>query len=69
MPFFVLPGLLFHPIITVLLGSVVLILYVWGWRPLASVTAGPHWDQTSELDFAPHIGSPSPGMHVRRGHD
>jgi len=27
------------------------------------------WDQTSELEFAPHIGSPPPAMHVKRGHD
>jgi uncharacterized membrane protein YhaH (DUF805 family) len=25
------------------------------------------WDQNSEIEFAPHIGSPPPGMHVKRG--
>ena len=69
MPFFVLPGLLFHPIITVLVGSVVLILYVWGWGPMAPITSRPRRDQTGELEIAPHIGSPPPAMHVKRRHD
>jgi hypothetical protein len=25
------------------------------------------WDQHSEIDATPHIGSPSPGMHAKRG--
>ena len=25
------------------------------------------WDQQSEIEFAPHIGSPPPGMHVKPG--
>jgi uncharacterized membrane protein YhaH (DUF805 family) len=27
----------------------------------------PGWDQSSELEFAPHIGSPPPALHVKRG--
>jgi uncharacterized membrane protein YhaH (DUF805 family) len=68
-PFFVIPSLLFFPITTVLLGSVVLILYTWGWGPMAPITSRPRWDQTGEIEIAPHIGSPPPGMQVKRGHD
>jgi uncharacterized membrane protein YhaH (DUF805 family) len=25
------------------------------------------WDQQTEIEFGPHIGSPPPGMHVKRG--
>jgi uncharacterized membrane protein YhaH (DUF805 family) len=34
-----------------------------------SSVSPPHWDQMSELEIAPHIGSPPPAMHVKRGHD
>jgi hypothetical protein len=34
-----------------------------------SSVSPPLWDQTSETEFAPHIGSPPPAMHVKRGHD
>ena len=27
------------------------------------------WDQTGELEFVPLSASPSPGPHVKRGHD
>lgn len=44
----------------------------FGPDPLAQASAvdsRPPWDQTSELEFVPHIGSPPPAMHVKRGHD
>ena len=34
---------------------------------LFHATAG--WDQESQLEMAPHIGSPPTAMHVNRGHD
>ena len=59
-----------------------LILCIWGFiemgflrGSLCSNRFGPNplggsgSDQTSETEFAPHIGSPPPGMHVKRGHD
>jgi uncharacterized membrane protein YhaH (DUF805 family) len=39
-------------------------------RPRGTETrlrATTDWDQQSEIEFAPHIGSPPPGMHVKRG--
>lgn len=44
----------------------------FGPDPLAPVTpedARPHWEQQSELEFVPHNAGPSPGQHVKRGHD
>jgi uncharacterized membrane protein YhaH (DUF805 family) len=29
----------------------------------------PRWDQQSEIEFVPHSAGPSPGEHVKRGHD
>ena len=34
-----------------------------------SAPAAPRWDQQSELEFVPHSAGPSPGPHVKRGHD
>jgi uncharacterized membrane protein YhaH (DUF805 family) len=36
---------------------------------LAPVDTRPGWDQQSELEFVPHSAGPSPGAHVKRGHD
>ncbi|HEV7409746.1 MAG TPA: DUF805 domain-containing protein [Bradyrhizobium sp.] len=45
----------------------------FGSDPLAPVSTGAHaasrWDQQSELEFVPHSAGPSPGPHVKRGHD
>jgi len=45
----------------------------FGPDPLAQPTPDPpaaaRWDQTNELEFVPHSASPSPGPHVKRGHD
>jgi uncharacterized membrane protein YhaH (DUF805 family) len=45
----------------------------FGSDPLAPVSTGAHaassWDQHSELEFVPHSAGPSPGPHVKRGHD
>jgi uncharacterized membrane protein YhaH (DUF805 family) len=35
----------------------------------ASAPAASRWDQQSELEFVPHSAGPSPGPHVKRGHD
>jgi uncharacterized membrane protein YhaH (DUF805 family) len=32
-------------------------------------TSASRWDQTSAYEFVPHQASPSPGLHVMRGHD
>jgi uncharacterized membrane protein YhaH (DUF805 family) len=37
--------------------------------PGAPVETRPRWDQQSELEFVPHSAGPSPGEHVKRGHD
>jgi len=37
--------------------------------PASTVDSQPAWDQTSGIEMAPHIGSPPPAMHVKRGHD
>jgi uncharacterized membrane protein YhaH (DUF805 family) len=37
--------------------------------PVIPVETGPSWDQQSELEFVPHGAGPSPGPHVKRGHD
>ena len=29
----------------------------------------PAWDQQSEVEFVPHSAGPSPGAHVKRGHE
>lgn len=34
-----------------------------------SPRAAPNWDQLRELKFVPHGAGPSPGPHVKRGHD
>jgi uncharacterized membrane protein YhaH (DUF805 family) len=43
----------------------------FGPDPLAEEPAPPQpgrkWDQASEIEIAPHIGSPPPGMHVKPG--
>jgi uncharacterized membrane protein YhaH (DUF805 family) len=36
-------------------------------REPRSGIGAPGWDQSSELEFAPHIGSPPPALHVKRG--
>jgi hypothetical protein len=39
-------------------------------RPRSTETrlrATAPWDQQSEIEIEPHIGSPPPGMHVKRG--
>jgi hypothetical protein len=36
---------------------------------LAPVDTRPGWDQQSELEFVPYSAGPSPGAHVKRGHD
>jgi uncharacterized membrane protein YhaH (DUF805 family) len=36
-------------------------------REPRSGVSTPGWDQSSEFEFAPHIGSPRPAMHVKRG--
>lgn len=45
----------------------------FGPDPLAPAIPGrngaPQWDQSSELEFVPLSASPSPGPHVKRGHD
>ena len=45
----------------------------FGSDPLAPVSPGAHvasrWDQQSELEFVPHSAGPSPGAHVKRGHE
>ncbi len=45
----------------------------FGPDPLAPVSAtadtASRWDQQSELEFVPHSAGPSPGPHVKRGHD
>ena len=45
----------------------------FGSDPLAPVSTGAHaasrWDQQSELEFVPHSAGPSPGPHVKRGHE
>jgi uncharacterized membrane protein YhaH (DUF805 family) len=45
----------------------------FGADPLAPASpdppVAPHWDQQSELEFVPHSAGPSPGAHVKRGHD
>ncbi|MEH2564109.1 DUF805 domain-containing protein [Bradyrhizobium sp. AZCC 2289] len=37
--------------------------------PRAPRDTRPHWDQQSELEFVPHSAGPSPGPHVKRGHE
>jgi uncharacterized membrane protein YhaH (DUF805 family) len=37
--------------------------------PVAPVDTRPRRDQLSELEFVPHSAGPSPGPHVKRGHD
>ena len=45
----------------------------FGPDPLPPVSPDPpaasHWDQQSELEFVPYSAGPSPGAHVKRGHD
>jgi uncharacterized membrane protein YhaH (DUF805 family) len=45
----------------------------FGPDPLAPLPPEPdaasHWDQQSALEFVPHSAGPSPGPHVKRGHD
>jgi uncharacterized membrane protein YhaH (DUF805 family) len=45
----------------------------FGPDPLGTVVrsprAVPNWDQLRELEFVPHSAGPSPGEHVKRGHD
>jgi uncharacterized membrane protein YhaH (DUF805 family) len=41
----------------------------FGADPLAPADTRPRWDQQSELEFMPHGAGPSPGSHVKRGHD
>jgi uncharacterized membrane protein YhaH (DUF805 family) len=45
----------------------------FGADPLASISPDPpaasHWDQQSEREFVPYSAGPSPGAHVKRGHD
>ncbi len=44
----------------------------FGPDPLATDSDAPaasRWDQQSELEFVPHSAGPSPGPHVKRGHD
>jgi uncharacterized membrane protein YhaH (DUF805 family) len=45
----------------------------FGPDPLAPVSTGARaasrWDQQSELEFVPHSAGPSPGPHVKRGHE
>jgi uncharacterized membrane protein YhaH (DUF805 family) len=36
---------------------------------IRSPRAVPNWDQLRELEFVPHSAGPSPGEHVKRGHD
>jgi uncharacterized membrane protein YhaH (DUF805 family) len=42
-------------------------------RPRSGLHSGQRsasaWDQQSEIEFVPHISGPSPGPHVKRGHD
>jgi uncharacterized membrane protein YhaH (DUF805 family) len=58
------------------------ILCIWGFIEMGFLRGsfgtnrfGPNpratsvWDQQTDIEFAPHIGSPPPGMHVKRGHD
>jgi uncharacterized membrane protein YhaH (DUF805 family) len=37
--------------------------------PATPLETGPSWDQLRELEFVPHSAGPSPGEHVKRGHD
>jgi Protein of unknown function (DUF805) len=37
--------------------------------PVAPVETRPRWNQQSELEFVPHSAGPSPGAHVKRGHE
>jgi hypothetical protein len=41
----------------------------FGPDPLARRDTRPRWDQQSELEFVPHSAGPSPGPHVKRGHE
>ena len=41
----------------------------FGADPLTPADTRPRWDQQSELEFVPHGAGPSPGSHVKRGHD
>ena len=45
----------------------------YGPDPLGKVTRSPRsvpdWDQPRELQFVPRSAGPSPGEHVKRGHD
>ena len=45
----------------------------FGSDPLGTVIRSPrpapNWDQLRELEFVPHSAGPSPGEHVKRGHD
>jgi uncharacterized membrane protein YhaH (DUF805 family) len=45
----------------------------FGPDPLTPASPGGNrasrWDQSSELEFVPYRASPSPGAHVKRGHD
>lgn len=35
----------------------------------SGLPTSPAWDQHSEIEFVPHSAGPSPGPHVKRGHD
>jgi Protein of unknown function (DUF805) len=35
--------------------------------PTTRLRATTSWDQDSEIEMSPHMGSPPPGMHVNRG--
>ena len=41
----------------------------FGPDPLAPIDTRPRWDQFSEIEFMPLSAGPSPGAHVKRGHD
>ena len=64
------------------IGLALFVLCIWGFVELgflrgsfATNRFGPNprsvstsgWDQQTEIEFGPHIGSPPPGMHVKRG--
>ena len=37
--------------------------------PVTPPDTRPSWDQLNEVEFVPHSAGPSPGEHVKRGHD